>query len=155
VKLAEVLSPRSKPAADEPNVMFLTGVLRPDTDEKYFRLYPAPNDQRSYLLIPQESVKEEVSELTDLEMAHAGFLGEKAHRVAISIGTPVFSVNITPMRIGEEKTRTWCSSGPCPLGESITSCSGNTRCVSGCNAYGRPFACCLYPGQPNSICSGR
>jgi hypothetical protein len=99
----DVLQKVSKtlPAQDH-TTMYRHGVLEPDHDPSYFRIYRNPRNRRSYSLIKRADVAGEIYEWKPEEALEAGFVGATVHLVPLKFGSEVQHVTIRLERVGEK-----------------------------------------------------
>ena len=76
--------PRTSPARDQAT-MFHQGVVEPDHDPDYFRIYRNPRNRRSYSLIKKVDVAGDIYEWKPEESLQAGFVGVTIHLVPLKI----------------------------------------------------------------------
>jgi hypothetical protein len=98
----DVLQKVSKtlPAQDH-TTMYRHGVLEPDHDPTYFRIYSNPRNRRSYSLVKRADVTGEIYEWKPEEALEAGFVGATIHLVPLRFGTEIQRVSIRLERVGE------------------------------------------------------
>lgn len=79
---------------------YLHGVVE-FIDDKHFKLFQNPDNRSSYVIIPIDSVLDELHEWSAEALAYKGFVGHAIYRVPVQHGASVQVVSVTPHKLGE------------------------------------------------------
>ncbi len=98
--LDEVVGATKQAPTAEYDLYYLDGVVRPDADSDYFRLYPASGAHRVYYLIRKADVAGDLVAWTKEQLMRVGAVGEEQrYRVPLQGSAEILKVQVTCSRV--------------------------------------------------------
>lgn len=138
MNIQEILDNSSMPSDELHRTTYLRGRITHDVRPEYFRVYPIPNSEGTYLLIDRSDIAGDIYKFTKEELAGSGFIGAEVYKVPLRIGTKVSYIKVESHRFGE----------------TIDSISFDPNLPVGCNAaYCGDLPCCHRPIGGPCYCS--
>ncbi|WP_299367203.1 hypothetical protein [Winogradskyella sp.] len=136
MEINEILETKSFREMDnELDIFKVDGFISSDSNEDYFRLYPAETDKKHYYLIKKDDIAGEIYEWTTEEKSKQLFIDQPRFRIPLKIGTEIIEVKMSTMKVGvkgEDASAKACCKTSCsgtkPDGSSWTSSCGTCGC---------------------------